>query len=444
MRSRRTIAFIALLALIMVFAGACRKSDGAESNANKQPQIVDVTAAPAVVQPIPTYFEATGNLASDEQTDVAPAVAGKIAQVNFDVGSFVQKGDVLVRLDDRDARIRLEQAASQEQQSEAAVGQAQAQVDQAKANLEAARAQLGLSSGEKFVIAEVAEVRNAKAALDLAEAEYTRNSKLLETGDISRSIFDQRRAARDQARSAYQTALNSAKQRYAATITAQAQVTTAEAAVRAAQSAVKAAQSQVASAQKGVNDQAVLAPITGYVSERVANVGQYIAPNTPNSKIATLMKTSTLRMKIDVPEQSIGRIASGQSVSLQTTAYPDRNFAGTIVRVSPSVSTTARTLTVEAEVPNTEGLLKPGQFATVRIAQSKPEPAVMVPASSVRTDGDNNSVFVIKDGAVHQKLVQLGSTEGDMIQIRQGIVEGDMVATNNLNALTDGALVRQQ
>jgi len=444
MRSRRTIAFIALLALTTVFAEACRKSDGAESNANKQPPIVDVTAAPAFVQPIPTYFEATGNLASDEQTDVAPAVAGKIAQVNFDVGSFVQKGDVLVRLDDRDARIRLEQATSQEQQSEAAVGQAQAQVEQARANLEAARAQLGLGPGEKFVIGDVAEVRNAKAALDLAEAEYTRNSKLLETGDISRSIFDQRRAARDQARSAYQTALNSAKQRYAATITAQAQVTTAEAAVRAAQSAVKAAQSQVASAQKGVNDQAVLAPITGYVSERVANVGQYIAPNTPNSKIATIMKTSTLRMKIDVPEQSIGRIASGQSVSLQTTAYPDRNFAGTIVRVSPSVSTTARTLTVEAEVPNTEGLLKPGQFATVRIAQSKPEPAVMVPASAVRTDGENNSVFVIKDGAAHQKLVQLGSTEGDMVQIRQGVVEGDMVATNNLNALTDGALVRQQ
>ena len=68
----------------------------------------------------------------------------------------------------------------------------------------------------------------------------------------------------------------------------------------------------------------------------------------------------------------------------------------------------------------------------------------MVPASAVRTDGDNNSVFVIKDGAAHQKLVQLGSTEGDMIQVRQGVVEGDMVATNNLNALTDGALVRQQ
>jgi len=444
MRSRRTIAYIALLALITAFAGACGKSDGAESNANKQPQIIDITAVPAVVQPIPTFYEATGSLASDEQTDVAPAVAGKIAQVNFDVGSFVQKGDVLVRLDDRDARIRLDQTVSQQQQAEAAVGQAQAQVEQAKANLQAARATLGLGEGEKFVVTDIAEVRNAKAALDLAEAEFQRNKKLIENGDISRSVFDQRRAAYDQARSAYQMALNGARQRYAATITAQAQVTTAEAAMRAAQSAARAAQSQVQAAQKGVNDQTVLAPITGYISERVANVGQYISPNTPNSKIATIMKTATLRMRIDVPEQSIGRIASGQSVSLQTTAYPDRNFAGTVVRVSPNVSTTARTLTVEAEVPNTEGLLKPGQFATVRIAQSKPEPAVMVPTSAVRADGDNNSIFVIKDGAAHQKLVQLGSTEGDMIQIRQGVVEGDIVATSNLNALTDGTLVRQQ
>src|SRR6478672_2846860 len=135
MRSRRTIAFIALLALTTVFAEACRKSDGAESNANKQPPIVDVTAAPAVVQPIPTYFEATGNLVSDEQTDVAPAVAGKIAQVNFDIGSYVNQGDVLIRLDDRDARLKLEQAQAQLQQSQAVVAQADAQVEQARANV---------------------------------------------------------------------------------------------------------------------------------------------------------------------------------------------------------------------------------------------------------------------------------------------------------------------
>jgi RND family efflux transporter MFP subunit len=445
MRNRKTIICIALLGLMVgVTAGGCRKSAGAEnSNANNQPQIIDVTTAQAVVKPIPTYFEATGNLASDEQTDVAPAISGKIAQVNFDVGSFVQKGDVLVRLDDRDARIRLEQSQSQEQQSESAVAQAQAQVEQARANVRQAQAQLGLDENEKFVIAQVAEVRNAKATLDLAETEYNRSVRLLETGDISRSQFDQRKTTRDQARSAYQTALNSAKQRFAAISTAQAQVETVQASVKAAQSAVRAAQSQVATAQKALNDTSVLAPISGYVSERVADVGEYISPNTPNSKIATIVRTSTLRMKIDVPEQSIGKIATGQSISLQTTAYPDRNFAGTVARISPSLVTTARTMTVEADVPNTEGLLKPGQFATVRIAQSKPEPAVMIPAAAVRTDGDVSRVYIVKDGAAHEKLVQLGLLENDMIQIKQGLVEGDVVATSNVNLLSDGVFVRQ-
>src|SRR5215470_4185701 len=125
------------LGAVLLFAG-CRSASSANAASNNQPQIVDVTASQAVIRPIPSYFEATGNLVSDEQTDVAPAVAGKIAQVNFDVGSYVQKGDVLVRLDDRDARIRLEQAVSQQQQAEAAVGQADAQVEQAKANLDAA------------------------------------------------------------------------------------------------------------------------------------------------------------------------------------------------------------------------------------------------------------------------------------------------------------------
>jgi RND family efflux transporter MFP subunit len=286
-------------------------------------------------------------------------------------------------------------------------------------------------------------VRNAKAALDLAEAEYNRSARLLETGDISRSQFDQRKAQRDQARSAYQTALNGANQRFAAIRTATAQVQTAQAAVKAAQAAVGAAQAQVNSALKGVNDAAVLAPITGYISERVADVGEYISPNTPNSKIATILRTSTLRMKIDVPEQSIGKIATGQSISLQTTAYPDRNFAGTVARISPSLVAAARTMTVEADVPNSEGLLKPGQFATVRIAQSKPEPAVMIPAVAVRTDGDVSRVYVIKDGAAHEKLVQLGLLEDDMIQIKQGLVEGDVVATSNINVLIDGILVRQ-
>src|ERR1043166_9167519 len=102
---------IALFAAAVWMSGCgARGATSVNVNVNSQPTTVDVTTTQAVVKPIPTYFEATGNLVSDEATDVAPNVAGKIAEVNFDVGSFVSKGSVLVRLDPRDAQIRLEQS----------------------------------------------------------------------------------------------------------------------------------------------------------------------------------------------------------------------------------------------------------------------------------------------------------------------------------------------
>src|SRR6478672_6048706 len=133
--SRLSLA-VALLALAALLYGCgARGATSVNVNANTQATIVDVTTTQAVVKPIPTYFEATGNLASDESTDVAPNVAGKILEVNFDVGSFVQKGSVLVRLDPRDAQIRLEQAQAQVEQQRRALETAQANAEQARVRL---------------------------------------------------------------------------------------------------------------------------------------------------------------------------------------------------------------------------------------------------------------------------------------------------------------------
>ena len=81
-------------------------------------------------------------------------------------------------------------------------------------------------------------------------------------------------------------------------------------------------------------------------------------------------------------------------------------------------------------------------FATVRITQSKPENAVMIPVAAVRTEGETNRVFIIKDGMAREQFVQLGLLENDMIQVKQGVAENDVVATSNLSKLTDGVFVR--
>ena len=112
----------------------------------------------------------------------------------------------------------------------------------------------------------------------------------------------------------------------------------------------------------------VFSPIDGYVAERTADLGEYVSPTT---KVATVVRINPLRIRIDIPEQAIPAVTVGQSVSVTTSAWPDKNFSGRIARISPNVTPTSRTLTVEAEIENSSGVLKPGQFATVRILQSR-------------------------------------------------------------------------
>jgi len=442
MKVNKFIKFAILIALSSLIFSACgrSKAENVNANANSQQTIVETTTAQAIVQNMPTYFEATGNLASDAQTDVAPAVGGKITAVNFDIGSYVQKGSALIQLDDRDARIRLEQTQAQVEQAESNVRQAEAQVEAARANVRQTQARLGITEGSAFDIETFSQVRSTKAQLDLAERELGRAERLLETGDIARTIYDQRKSQRDQFRAQLDEARSTAAVAVAAIRTAQTQIGNTLAAVNTARSAADAARTQVASAQKAIADTTVYAPISGYVSERNADVGEFVATS---GKIATIVRTSVLRMRIDVPEQSIGQVKNGQGISLQTSAFPDRSFSGIVTRIAPNLNATSRTLIVEAEVENSEGLLKPGQFATVRITQSTPKPTVMIPASAVKAEGETNKVFIVKDGRAEERIVKTGVLENNLIEIQQGVQENESVAVSNVGQLYDGVQVRQ-
>ena len=417
-RKIKLLSLAVLLALTSLLAMAC---SGSKAQSNKgaspeaaaaTPQVIDVTTAPAILRQLPRFFEATGSLTGDEQTDVAPAVAGKVVSVGVDLGSYVQRGAVLVRLDDRDARIRLEQS--------------QAQVVQAQAAVRQAEARIGLRPGQTFDPEQVAEVGAARVALELAEKQLRRFERLIESGDVSRSSYDQQKAQRDQLQQQYEAARAAARQNYAA--------------VQTARAAVTSAQTQIAQARKAINDAVVTAPINGYVAERPADLGEYV---TTSSKVATIVRTNPLRMRIDIPEQAISAVQVGQSVSVSVSAYPDRAFSGRIARVSPGITAASRTLTVEAEVENGDGALKPGQFATVRIQQATSDPAVLVPARAVHTEGTSSHLFVIKNGRAEQRLVQLGQREGDLVEVRVNVAADEQVATSNIELLSDGMAVRQ-
>jgi multidrug efflux pump subunit AcrA (membrane-fusion protein) len=319
---------------------------------------------------------------------------------------------MIVKLDDNDSRIRLDQTLAQLQQAQAAVRQAEAKI--------------GLRPGQNFDPTRVADVGSARVALELAEKQLRRFERLIETGDVSRSSYDQQKAQRDQLQQQYEVALTKARQDYAAVIAARAGVANAE--------------TQVAQARRNLSYALVYSPINGYVAERPADLGEYVSPAT---KVATVVSTNPLRVRIDIPEQALSAIQMGQSVSVNVSAYPDRNFSGRVHHVAPGVTPNSRTMTVEAVVENPDGLLKPGQFATIRILQPQTSSAVLVPVRSIRAESGTSYVFVIKDGRAEKRIVQLGQAEADLVEIKSGIVSGEQVATSNVELLNDGTPVKQ-
>ena len=417
MSEKKSVIVVVIVCLIALTGGliSCKRSSGQTNGAApaaSTPSFISVSTSAAVSRQLPRYFEATGSLAADVQTDVQPQTAGKVVAVGVDMGSAVRKGQMLARLEDADYKLRVDQAVAQLESAKAAVNQAEEKI--------------GMQPGQRFEPDKVADVSVARENFNLAQNNFQRAEKLVESGDVSRAEYDQRKSQRDALKQAYESAIAQARQNYAAVLVARTNITNA--------------QTQVDMAKRNLSYTVVSAPIDGYVLERPVDVGAYVSTTT---KVATIVKTNPLWIRMDIPEQAVPQIKHGQSVSLITTSWPDRSFSGRVARISPNVSSTSRTLTVEAEIDNGNGLLKPGQFSTVRILLPQTEAAVLVPQRALRTISGGTYVFVVKNGRAEQRLVQSGQTEGDLVEIKSGVTADEIVATSNVDQLSDGVEVKQ-
>src|SRR4030095_13335928 len=198
-RIKFALSLVALVA-IAIFAISCggSKANARKDEASVTPKIVEVTTAAAIKRDLPQFFEASGSLAGDQQTDVAPQTSGKVVAIGVDIGTPVRRGQMLVQLDDTELKLR--------------VTQAQAQVEQAKAAVRQAEEKIGLRPTQSFDPNRVAEVAAAKVALDLADKNLRRAEKLIESGDVSRSFYDEQRSRRDQLKEQYEVAVAQARQ----------------------------------------------------------------------------------------------------------------------------------------------------------------------------------------------------------------------------------------
>ena len=350
------------------------------------PETIDVTSAAAVTRDLERGLEVVGSMMADEEVLIGAQAAGELAQLNVDFGSFVTAGQVIAQIDQRDAKLRIEQ-------SEAALRQTMAR--------------LGMKDGEKFEARQNAEVRIAQGALDLATVELDRAARLIEKGDIARSVYDQARINHSLAQARHQAAIDAVNQQLAV---------------------VEQQRAALALARKSLTDTVVRAPITGAVKEKFAARGAYLAVG---GRILSLVKINPLRLRADVPEYAAAAAKVGQSMTLRVEAFPEQTFTGRVVRIGASLSEQTRALTVEAEVANPRNQLRPGMFAKSNLILSKSTPVVLVPQRAVITAAGLTKLFVIESGRVAERVVRTGVTDGELVEISEGVRTGEIVATSN-------------
>lgn len=202
--------------------------------------------------------------------------------------------------------------------------------------------------------------------------------------------------------------------------------------------ALSVAEVRLDKAEKNLADCTVSAPFTGFVAERKMQIGEYVQAGTV---VARLVEVDTLRLSLNVPETAVGGLYVGQEVSFTVGAYPDRTFPGNVKHVGAAVRDNSRDLVIEAEIANSDRLLKPGMFASAKLVLTSAINTV-VPGNAIRTEGINSHVFVVQDGHAVEKLVEIGVSVGDSVEIRSGLKPGEKVVLDPGAGLKDGTQIR--
>lgn len=387
-----------LLFLLSVSAVAC----GGASSAAPRADGADTEAAVVRVvrverTPLDRAVTVTGTLAAEEQVMLSLKVTGRLEEMLVDLGSTVRRGQVIARLTPTDFELRLRQA---------------------EAALQQARARLGLdptAADDSVDIERTAVVRQAKAALDEARRQRDRFATFVQRGISARADLESADAQLQIAEGRYQDALEEVRNR---------------------QAVLAQRRSEVALARQQLEDTALRSPIDGVVRERHAFAGEYRAAGTP---VVTVVRQHPLRLQLAVPERSASQVRVGQAVRVIVEGDAEA-YRGRVARLSPAITEGTRTLSVEAEVPNEGGRLRPGMFARAEIVTEEAL-GMVVPQSALVVFAGVEKLLVVKDGQVREQRVRSGRRLEDKVEILEGVATGDLVITTP-GGLADGAAVR--
>jgi RND family efflux transporter MFP subunit len=391
-------AVIVLCLAALAAAGCGKKQEVAEAKAVEP---VEVKTALAESRTVERSIMVTGSLQPDEMVTVTSEVSGRVKSINYDFGQSVRRGQIVAELDTTELKLQMERV---------------------RATLAQALARVGLPADapEDTAPESTPSMRQAKAQLDDSRSRYERAEKLNKTGDIAQERFVEaekslaaRQAAYDMMRDDKLTQL----------------------------AAIKGLRADLRLSEKRVKDATVVAPFDGQVSTKHVSPGQYIKENVP---IVTLVKTSPLRLRVEVPESAVGLVRMGTELVFTTEAVPATEFRARVTQLNPALDVRSRTLSAEARLLAADARLKPGAFVQVRLVTAASYPVIAIPKAAVYTVAGLNKFFTIESGkAVEHKIPEILGQNG-FVEIPDGLIQaGAQVAVSNVARLTQGVPVKQ-
>ena len=336
-------------------------------------------------------LEAGGVVAARESASISSRIVATIAGIRVKAGDHVRAGDVLITLDARDVTEH--------------TGQARA----------------GAVAADKALTQARTEQRAAEAEHRLAAAFQKRIATL-----------HARNSATDQERDEAQARLSAAAARLAGT---QAGIEGAEAQLASAQAAAG-----VAAATESFTT--VRAPFDGVVTERLTDPGNLAAPGIPLLRIDS---GGARQVVVRVDEARAAYVHTGDRVMvvIDAAAEPgadDTLLEGVVTEVAPAVGTDQRAFTVKVSLPSTV-TARTGSFARV-VFKGAPRRALLVPAHTIQRHGQVSSVFVVQDGVATLRLIRVGTSSPDGVEVVTGLDAGESIVVSPLAGLADGVRVR--
>ena len=380
---------LGLLLLIAGILSACKSdypSSGKAASPDSKSAARQVKTAKVIEMPVGETVTVNGTLAAYDHTTISVKVPGRLQTISVDLGSVVHKGQAIAQLEQRDYKLRVEQA---------------------EASLAQARARLGLSpdgADDRVTSEETGTVRQAKAVLDDAKLKRDRAAKLVQQGVTPRAEFESVDAEYKVALSRYQDGLEEIRNR---------------------QGVLAQRRSEVALAKQQLADTFVYAPMEGVVQEKKASVGEYLAAGAP---VVDVVRIDPLRLRVEVPERESHNVRNGQSVRVTVEGDPE-SYLGYVKRLSPTISEKNRVLAVEADVRN-NGRLRPGAFVKAEVITNQSSTAVTVPSNAIVTFAGIEKVIPVENGKALEKAVTTGRRGPDWIEIKSGVNVGQTVVVD--------------